>query len=169
MSSKGWLGNFLIRGPKSLSSVELSVHMRRFVSTLEDSFIMTKASLLACGTLLLGAASLAGCSSDDDDAKNSGGTGATGASGGMGGSSGMACVGDPPVTDHNSCTDIPSLKKGAAGFTISSSEFENCAELPSKNTCDGNAFGSGVSPRLTWSGAPEGTLSFALVFKDISL
>lgn len=129
---------------------------------------------------MLAAANVVGCSSSDDDSNGSGGSGGTssGGSGGTSGSggmsaaagaSGMACVGDPPVTDHNSCTGIASLKMGDTGFTISSTDFENCAELPAGNTCDGNAFGTGSSPALTWTGAPAGTMSFALVFKDISL
>ena len=36
-------------------------------------------------------------------------------------------------------------------------------------TCDGNAFGTGTNPTLNWSGAPTGTMSYAIVFKDISL
>ena len=36
-------------------------------------------------------------------------------------------------------------------------------------TCDGHGFGTGTNPNLTWSGAPPGTMSYALVFKDISL
>jgi len=36
-------------------------------------------------------------------------------------------------------------------------------------TCNGNTFGTGTNPALTWSGAPASTVSFALVFKDISI
>ena len=36
-------------------------------------------------------------------------------------------------------------------------------------TCNGHDFGSGTNPTLTWSGAPTGTMSYAIVFKDISL
>jgi phosphatidylethanolamine-binding protein (PEBP) family uncharacterized protein len=137
--------------------------------------MMTTASRLAWGLIVLAAANIVGCSSGDDDSTGSGGTGGSGGtsgSGGMGaaaGASGMACVGDPPVTDHNSCTGIASLKKGDDTFVISSTDFTNCEELPTANTCDGNAFGTGSSPALAWTGVPAGTMSFAIVFKDISL
>jgi phosphatidylethanolamine-binding protein (PEBP) family uncharacterized protein len=135
--------------------------------------MMTKASRLAWGIIVLTAGNLAACSSDDDDNGGSAGSGGTGGgSGGMGaaaGAAGMACVGAPPITDHNSCTGIASLKQGDASFTISSTDFDNCAELPATMTCDGKAFGMGASPALTWSGVPAGTMSLALVFKDISL
>jgi phosphatidylethanolamine-binding protein (PEBP) family uncharacterized protein len=89
--------------------------------------------------------------------------------GGASGTGGMACVGDPPVTEHNMCAAIPSAKKGDAAFTISSPDFANCGAMPATQTCDGKAFATGASPTLTWTGAPAGTMSFALVFKDISI
>jgi phosphatidylethanolamine-binding protein (PEBP) family uncharacterized protein len=58
---------------------------------------------------------------------------------------------------------------GAGGFSISSPDFSYCGTIPTPMTCDGNAFGSGTNPTLNWSGAPNGTVSYALVFKDISL
>jgi hypothetical protein len=82
---------------------------------------------------------------------------------------GVPCVGDPPVTEHNMCTTIASGKKGDAAFTIMSPDFTNCGTIPATMTCDGKAFGTGNSPTLTWSGAPAGTMSFALVFKDIAI
>ena len=84
----------------------------------------------------------------------------------------------PSVTPHNSCTAIPSVNQGsagaggaggAAGFTINSSDFAYCGTIPASMTCDGHAFGTGTNPNLTWSGAPTGTMSYAIVFKDISL
>jgi phosphatidylethanolamine-binding protein (PEBP) family uncharacterized protein len=78
-------------------------------------------------------------------------------------------VGDPPVTEHNMCATIASGKKGDAAFTISSPDFTNCGTIPATMTCDGKAFGTGSSPTLTWSGAPAGTMSYALVFKDIAI
>jgi phosphatidylethanolamine-binding protein (PEBP) family uncharacterized protein len=67
------------------------------------------------------------------------------------------------------CADIASVKKGDAGFAISSPDFSNCGEIPASMTCDGRAFGTGTNPTLEWSGAPAGTQSFALLFKDISI
>jgi phosphatidylethanolamine-binding protein (PEBP) family uncharacterized protein len=79
------------------------------------------------------------------------------------------CEEDPPITEHNSCTDIASIAEGDPDFTISSPDFDFCGEIPAEQTCDGNAFGTGSSPELEWSGAPEGTMSYALVFKDIAI
>jgi phosphatidylethanolamine-binding protein (PEBP) family uncharacterized protein len=112
-----------------------------------------------------------------------GSAGVGGIGGGVGGAAGAGCTaGAPPVTPHDSCTDIPSVKQGggagaggaggaggAAGFTISSPDFAYCGAFPAGMTCDGHAFGTGTNPNLTWSGAPTGTMSYAIVFKDISL
>src|SRR5512146_41173 len=113
--------------------------------------MMITASRLAWGIFLLGAVTLPGCSSSDDDSNGNAGSGGSAGTGTTGGMGGMACEGDPPIKDHNSCADIPSVNKGDAGFKISSPDFENCAPLPTADTCDGNAFGSGTSPALTWT------------------
>ena len=138
---------------------------------------MRTASWIARGILLVGAATLAACSSNNGTTTGTGGkTGTGGTTPGTGGADAAvstdgagdggdaSCVGDPPVTEHNMCTTIASQKKGAAGFTISSPDFENCAAIPAAMTCDGKAFGTGSSPTLTWTGAPAGTMSYALVF-----
>src|SRR5262249_5949985 len=58
---------------------------------------------------------------------------------------------------------------GAGGFAIMSPDFAFCGAIPAANTCDGHDFGTGTNPNLQWSGAPSGTMSYAIVFKDISL
>lgn len=45
---------------------------------------------------------------------------------------------------------------------LTSSSFQNQQDIPKKLTCDGDD----ISPELTWSGAPEGTKSFALIVDD---
>ena len=45
---------------------------------------------------------------------------------------------------------------------LTSTNFENQMEIPKKHTCDGND----ISPELQWSGAPDGTKSFALIVDD---
>ena len=45
---------------------------------------------------------------------------------------------------------------------LSSSAFSSGAEVPKKFTCDG----ANLSPPLSWSGAPPGTVSFALIADD---
>jgi Raf kinase inhibitor-like YbhB/YbcL family protein len=47
-------------------------------------------------------------------------------------------------------------------FHISTTAFAVGGEIPKKYTCDGQDF----SPALSWSGAPEGTKSFALIVDD---
>ena len=47
-------------------------------------------------------------------------------------------------------------------FSISSSSFSQGEEIPRKFTCDG----ADVSPELSWTDAPAGTQSFALISDD---
>lgn len=47
-------------------------------------------------------------------------------------------------------------------LSIRSGAFNQGGMIPSKNTCDG----SDVSPPLSWSKGPEGTVSYALVADD---
>ena len=47
-------------------------------------------------------------------------------------------------------------------FTLTSPAFADGAPIPVQYTCDGED----RSPRLTWTGAPSGTRSFALVVDD---
>ena len=60
--------------------------------------------------------------------------------------------------------------QAADAFTLTSTTFKDGALLPKKvgNNTAGNAncVGENLSPQLTWSGAPEGTKSFALTLVD---
>jgi Raf kinase inhibitor-like YbhB/YbcL family protein len=47
-------------------------------------------------------------------------------------------------------------------FRLTSPAFADGAEIPVRHTCDG----SDLSPRLTWTGVPDGTRSLALVMDD---
>ena len=47
-------------------------------------------------------------------------------------------------------------------MTLTSPAFVEGAAIPRKHTCDG----ADVSPLLSWSGSPEGTVSFALICDD---
>jgi Raf kinase inhibitor-like YbhB/YbcL family protein len=47
-------------------------------------------------------------------------------------------------------------------FSLASSAFGPQGEIPSRYTCEGDD----ISPPLSWSGAPEGAKSFALVVDD---
>src|ERR1035441_1944605 len=48
------------------------------------------------------------------------------------------------------------------GMTLSSSAFAAGASIPKRQACDGG----GLTPPLSWSGAPSGTRSFAVVVDD---
>jgi Raf kinase inhibitor-like YbhB/YbcL family protein len=50
----------------------------------------------------------------------------------------------------------------AMAFTLETKAFPKGGEIPSKYTCTGED----VSPALSWSGAPQGTKSFALIVED---
>ena len=45
---------------------------------------------------------------------------------------------------------------------IKSSAFEPDSKIPPRHTCDGED----LSPQLSWSGVPEGVLSFVLIMDD---
>ena len=47
-------------------------------------------------------------------------------------------------------------------FSISSTSFQNGKDIPKKFTCDGED----VSPALSWTDAPSGSNSFALIADD---
>jgi Raf kinase inhibitor-like YbhB/YbcL family protein len=47
-------------------------------------------------------------------------------------------------------------------FSISSASFQNGKDIPKKFTCDGED----VSPALSWTDAPSGSNSFALIADD---
>lgn len=47
-------------------------------------------------------------------------------------------------------------------LTLSSTAFAHNGEVPRKHTCDGQD----LSPRISWTGAPAGTRSFALIVDD---
>jgi Raf kinase inhibitor-like YbhB/YbcL family protein len=49
-----------------------------------------------------------------------------------------------------------------AEFALQSSGFEHGAPIPRRNSCEGED----LSPPLSWSGAPDGTRSLALVVDD---
>jgi Raf kinase inhibitor-like YbhB/YbcL family protein len=51
---------------------------------------------------------------------------------------------------------------GAADFKITSTAFGEGDKVPPLYTCDGR----NISPPLSWSGAPKGTVAFALIMED---
>ena len=49
-----------------------------------------------------------------------------------------------------------------ADFTLTSNAFDGGQEIPRRHSCEGDD----VSPPLSWSGAPEGARSLALIVDD---
>ena len=61
--------------------------------------------------------------------------------------------------------DQPAAALFATDFQVASSNFTEIrpkVRIPNKNTCHGE----NLSPPLSWSGAPQGTISFALIAED---
>ena len=83
-----------------------------------------------------------------------GGSDAQGSSGGADGEE----VGDTTVEVE--ALDVEADDASAPVFTLSSPAFEDGGEMPEEFVC---CLGN---PQLNWGGAPEGTVSFALIFDD---
>ena len=58
--------------------------------------------------------------------------------------------------------NLTGKEENAMGITIESAAFQDGGMIPGKYTCDG----ADISPPLSWSGIPEGTLSIALISDD---
>jgi Raf kinase inhibitor-like YbhB/YbcL family protein len=56
----------------------------------------------------------------------------------------------------------PAAHDGFVALTLTSSAFSPEGEIPARHTCEAED----VSPALSWSGAPAGTRSFALIVDD---
>jgi phosphatidylethanolamine-binding protein (PEBP) family uncharacterized protein len=85
--------------------------------------------------------------------------------------SSFACALD--TTEEHSTQSDQGLSKAKdkddCGFVLSSPSFKSGAPLPAPFTCEGKPFADGLSPELDWRGEPQGTKSFALVLKDLSI
>ena len=53
-------------------------------------------------------------------------------------------------------------QEGPPNIEVTSSSITSASLLPQASTCEGED----MSPQLTWTGAPEGTQSFAIIFDD---
>jgi len=61
------------------------------------------------------------------------------------------------------------MAKGSSSFTLSSAAFGSCLPIPADNSCDQKPFPQGKSPALSWTAGPAGTMSYAIVLKDLSV
>lgn len=127
--------------------------------------------VLAVATALVAAA----CSSTSDDAGGGSSSGtpagdagpkADGSSGGIDGALGDAVASQDSAADGP--TDASSDQDASTTpgtFTLTSTAFAANASIPAVHTCNG----TNVSPPLTWTDAPAGTQSYAVVMRDLSL
>jgi phosphatidylethanolamine-binding protein (PEBP) family uncharacterized protein len=73
-----------------------------------------------------------------------------------------------PTTTGNTDTDTDSASSsstGAAVFAVTSPEFEQDGIIPSAH----HILGDNSMPQLDWVGAPAGTMSFAVFFRDLTI
>jgi Raf kinase inhibitor-like YbhB/YbcL family protein len=80
-------------------------------------------------------------------------------------SAAVAAASSPSASSGAAASPVPAIAAArAAGqaFVLQSSAFSGGGSIPSDYTCDG----ADVSPPLAWSGAPAGTLAFALIEQD---
>jgi Raf kinase inhibitor-like YbhB/YbcL family protein len=73
-----------------------------------------------------------------------------------------ACSGATIPSASSSPTSELLRETDMAGFMLTSPNFAEGGAIPFKHTCDGE----NLSPALSWQGAPQGTVSFALVVDD---
>jgi Raf kinase inhibitor-like YbhB/YbcL family protein len=112
-----------------------------------------------------------GASGGDGSVDGGGAGGSSGSDGSVGGSSGGADGG--AVRDGSA--DASDGKGGGAAdaaadvkvpFVLTSTAFKDNQPIPAKYTCEGKTAGDGVSPPLSWTAGPSGTMSYAIVFAD---
>ena len=68
----------------------------------------------------------------------------------------------PSLLPANTTSPVPTVTPSSVSFTVSSAAFKAGETLPAKYTADG----TDISPPLTWSGVPAGTVSFAVIADD---
>lgn len=129
---------------------------------------------LAWASLVVAMALGVACSTSDDGGGSSsgstagdGGPTADGSSGGTDGATGDALVATDSATDApvDGSTEDADASVTPGTFTLTSTAFAANASIPAIHTCNG----TNVSPPLTWTDAPVGTQSYAVVVRDLSL
>jgi Raf kinase inhibitor-like YbhB/YbcL family protein len=95
------------------------------------------------------------------------GTGATASPGSTATASAAAIASPTPPASSPSSTPsaLPTASVEVTPmpvFTLTSTAFEPRAEIPARYTCDG----ADLSPPLTWTGAPDGTVALVLMVHD---
>jgi phosphatidylethanolamine-binding protein (PEBP) family uncharacterized protein len=83
---------------------------------------------------------------------------------GVCGAAGSSCS-----TDWDCCSFSCGGNVCGSAFTLTSTAFVDGGAIPGKYTCDGTAGMLSPSPPLAWTGAPSGTVEFALTISTIAL
>ena len=113
---------------------------------------------------------------------STGGTGAAGSAGGAGkggAGGGGGTLGGGGAGGRGGSTSGGSggsAAGGAGGFVVTTPAFANqpgCGPMPANGMCatfprNNTNFGTNISPAMSWTGAPAGTQSFAVVLQDIA-
>lgn len=68
------------------------------------------------------------------------------------------------VTAASAQAPAQARRPGLSMLTVTSTSFADGAEIPAKY-----AGGQGISPQLSWSGAPEGTAAYVLIMHDVDV
>ncbi len=99
------------------------------------------------------------------------GRGTAGGTGGHGGSAGasMGGMGGASAGGTSMGGAMGSGGASTGSLVLASTDQAEGAKFDGKFTCNGGSLGSGINPELHWSGAPAGTLSFAITFIDTSI
>ncbi len=81
----------------------------------------------------------------------------------------IGCGGESSDTPDGQTSDGPGtdgpVDTAPPAFTLTSPAFVQDAAIPEEISCNG----ADTSPQLDWVGAPAGTLSFAIVFTDLTI
>ncbi|MFO0554186.1 MAG: YbhB/YbcL family Raf kinase inhibitor-like protein [Polyangiaceae bacterium] len=127
-------------------------------------------SRLGCAIgLSLALAFAAACSDDSSPTGGSGGNPNTGGAGGSAntGGAGGSAIGGSPAGGNNAGGTGGSGGEGTGGaapMVLTSTAYTQDGMIPPTYTCDG----ANVSPPLSWTAGPAGTMSYAIIFRDLS-
>ena len=80
-----------------------------------------------------------------------------------------SAAGSSCSSDWGCCSFSCSNNVCGSSFTLTSSAFVAGGSIPTQYTCDGTLGMSSHSPPLAWTGAPSGTVTFALTITTIAL
>ena len=107
--------------------------------------------------------------SSNGGSSNGGQSGSSGGATGGGGKSSGGAAGAAGATGTSGATGTGGGSSGS--FTLTSPNHMDGAKFAEKYTCasSGGTLMTGANPELDWSGAPSGTMSFAITFIDTTL